>query len=115
MAEHSAEILNAICEIRELVRLLAEPAIAERDRKLRDDLRRIVGSSTQKSKSTLLMNGLRTQKDIRAVTGITSGNLSTFVKQLKDAGLVLGDGKQPTLTISIPGNFFEAEAVIDRR
>ena len=41
MAEHSAEILKVVSEIptiRELIRLMAEPAIAERDRKLRSEL-----------------------------------------------------------------------------
>ncbi len=108
MDDHSAEILKAICEIRELVRLLAEPAIAERDRKLRTELRRIVGSSALKRSSVLLMDGNRTQKEIRDKTKINQGDLSTLVKKLKEGKLVEGDGKQPRLAISIPHNFFES-------
>jgi hypothetical protein len=107
MAEHSTEILNAVQEIRELLRLLAEPAVAERDRKYRAELRRIVGESAVKSKSVLLMDGTRTQASIRKETGMHQGNLSTLVKQLKGSSLISGDTTQPKSTISLPANFFE--------
>jgi hypothetical protein len=48
MPEHSDELLAAVRELRDLVRLLAEPAIAERDKKLRAELRRLVGKSPKK-------------------------------------------------------------------
>ena len=105
----SDELLSAVLEIRDLVRLMAEPAIAERDRKLRTELKRIVGNSARQSKAVLHMNGSRTQRDIHRETGINEGQLSTLVKQLKESKLLSGDGKNPTLTISIPPNFFEAE------
>ena len=110
MDDNSAQILSAINEIREYVRLLAEPAIAERDRKLRNELRRIVGKSNPKAKAVLLMDGSRTQAVIRHATGINQGHLSTFVKQLNACMLLSGYGKTPKLAISIPGNFFEDEA-----
>jgi hypothetical protein len=100
-------LLKAVHEIRDLIQLLAEPAIAERDKKLRTELRRIVGKSAQKSKAVLLMDGSHAQRDISSDTGISSGNLSTFVKQLNNAKLLSGDGKEPKLAISIPPNFFE--------
>lgn len=108
MDEISKELLSAIHEIRDLVRLMAEPAIAERDRKLRVELRRIVGRSDRVAKSVLRMDGTRTQRDIHKEVGINEGQLSTVVKQLKDSQLLSGDGKQPKLAISIPGNFFDA-------
>jgi hypothetical protein len=108
MDEISKELLSAIHEIRDLVRLMAEPAIAERDRKLRSELRRIVGRSDRVAKSVLLMDGTRTQMDIHKEVGINNGQLSTIVKQLKDNKLLSGDGK-PKLAISIPANFFDAE------
>jgi hypothetical protein len=107
MSEHSEEILNAVREIRDLIRLMAEPAVAGRDKKLRSELRRIVGNSTSKAKAALLMDGNRTQRAIHNETGINEGNLSTMVKQLKEHGLLSGDGKAPRLAISIPTNFFE--------
>jgi hypothetical protein len=110
MHEYDTEILSAVQEIRDLVRLMAEPAIAERDQKLRGELRRIVGNSVAKSKSVLLMNGNRTQAAIHGETGINKGDLSTLVKRLKEAKLLSGDGKEPKLAIAIPANFFEGGA-----
>jgi hypothetical protein len=103
-------ILEAVNDIRELVRLLAEPAIAERDRKLREELRKIVGSSKPKARAVLLMNGTRTQSAIHDETGINKGDLSSFVKNLRDAKLLKGEGKEPHLAISIPNSFFETGA-----
>jgi DNA-binding MarR family transcriptional regulator len=107
MADHSDELLDAVRELRDLVRLLAEPAIAERDKKLRAELRRLVGRSPKKSKAVLLMDGKRKQADIKREGGINQGDLSTLVKQLKAASLITADAKQPKLTISITSNFFE--------
>jgi hypothetical protein len=107
MDERSAEILAAVSEIRDLLRLLAEPAMAERDRKLRSELRRIVAKSVPGSKAVLLMDGTRTQRAIHRESGINEGNLSTLVKRLAEGKLLSGDGKHPRLTISIPNDFFE--------
>jgi ABC-type thiamine transport system ATPase subunit len=108
------DILSAVREIRDLVRLLAEPAIAERDRKLRDELRRIVKKSVAKRKAVLLMDGSRTQRAIHREAGINEGHLSTLVKQIKSANLLSGDGKEPKLSISVPANFFENESTDER-
>ena len=105
--EDGSELLKAINEIRDLLRLIAEPAIAARDKKLRDQLRQLVGNSKPKASAVLLMDGTRTQKDIHNETGMHQGNLSTLVKQLAKGKLVSGDGKKPKLAISVPANFFE--------
>lgn len=102
----SAELLSAVNEILELVRLMAEPAVAERDAKLRAELKSIVGSSVPKSRAVLLMNGTRTQREIHRETGMNQGNLSTLVKQLKN-GKLLSDDPNPTLVIKTPPNFFD--------
>ena len=107
MSEHSAEILQAVSEIRDLVRLLAEPAIAARDQKLRSELRRIVGRSATKAKAVLLMDGSRTQRAIHRESGLNEGHLSTLVKKLKSSNLLSGDGREPRLAIVIRANFFE--------
>ncbi len=101
------ELLRAICEIRDLVRLIAEPQIAARDQELRDELTRMVGLGQAKRKAVLAMDGSRTQTEIHKQTGMDPGNLSAFVKQLGKAGLLSGDPKKPKLAISIPTNFFE--------
>jgi hypothetical protein len=110
MDDTPAELLKAVHEIRELIRLMAEPAIAERDRNLRNELRRVVGNSIPRAKSVHLMDGSRSQSEILRETGINQGNLSTLVKQLGASKLLSGDGKQPKLAISIPANFFETAA-----
>jgi hypothetical protein len=107
MPEHSDELLAAVRELRDLVRLLAEPEIAERDKKLRAELRRLVGKSPKKTRAVFLMDGKRKQADIQRESGINQGDLSILVKQLKAANLITADAKQPELTISIPSNFFE--------
>jgi hypothetical protein len=107
----TAQLLTTLNEIRDLLRLLAEPAIAERDKKLRSELRRMVGNSVAKRKAALLMDGTRTQRAIHREGGIDEGNLSTFVKQLKAAKLISGDRTEPRLSISVPANFFDQEAV----
>ena len=108
--DEPGDLLIAVREIRDLIRLMAEPAIAERDRKHRDELKRIVGKSAAKAKAALLMDGNRAQGTIHKESGMNQGNLSTLVKQLNDAKLLSGDVKKPKLTISIPATFFDGGA-----
>lgn len=107
MEDHSTEILSVVLEIRDLIQLMAEPAIAARDKKFRDELRKIVGNSKPKAKAVLLMNGSRIQVDIRGESGMQASNLSTLVKQLAEGKLLSGDAKMPKLAITIPPYFFE--------
>jgi hypothetical protein len=109
------EILTAVREVRDLVRLIAEPAIAQRDQKQRLELRRIVGSGLASRKAVLLMDGKRTQQAIYREARINQGNLSTLVKKLNSAGLLSGQQKQPKLSIAVPPNFFEREPTDERR
>ena len=106
----SAELLSAIQEIRDLLRIMAEPAIAEHDKKARVELRRLVGSSAKKAKAVFLMDGSRIQSAIQKESTINQGDLSFLVKQLTLSKLLSGGSKQPKLAISIPPNFFEGEA-----
>ena len=104
----STEMLKVLAEMRDLLRLMAEPAIAERDKKLRETLRGIAGANTSKNaKSILLMDGAKNQATISKECGIDKGQLSTLVKKLAAAGLLAGDPKQPQLAITLPKNFFE--------
>ena len=109
MSEQS-ELLSAVLEIRKLLELLAEPAIAQRDAKLRKELRQLVGASETKQKSVYLMNGSLTQSQIKAHTAVHTGNLSTLVSKMSQTKLLTGDPKLPKLAISIPPNFFESDA-----
>jgi hypothetical protein len=103
-------LLKEVREMRKLLQLLAEPAIAQRDLKLRAELRKIVGSSQTKQQSVLLMDGSRTQAQIIAQTSVNTGHLSTMVGKLDSAGLLVDGKKHPSLSISIPSNFFDANA-----
>lgn len=107
MSDTTEKMLNAICEVRDLLRLIAEPHIAARDKKLRDELLQIVGNSMAKRKAVLAMDGSRTQMDIHKQTGAHLGNLSSLVKQLGKSQLLSGDPKKPKLAISIPASFFD--------
>ena len=110
MSDNSTELLETVRAIHKLLELLAEPAIDQRDAKLRSQLRQIVGDSLPKQKSVFLMSGTRTQAEVRAETSMNQGNLSTLVGKLSKAKLLTGDPKRPKLAISIPPNFFESNA-----
>src|SRR6266446_825890 len=101
-SEQADDILAELRQMRKLLELLAEPAIAQRDAKLRDELRKIVGSSLKNQQSVFLMDGSRTQAQIVAQASVHQGNLSTMVGNLDSAGLLADGRKQPKLVISIP-------------
>jgi hypothetical protein len=108
LSDPSTQMLTVLTEMRDLLRLMAEPAIAERDRKLREALMAIVGSAKgNKAKAVHLMDGTRTQATIVDECKIHKGQLSELVKALREGGLLKGDPKQPQLAISIPITFFE--------
>ena len=110
MSEEASQLLEAVSEIRELLRLIAEPAIAVRDGEFRERLRKIVGTSARKRKSVFLMDGTHTQKQIRDLTSVNQGDLSTLVKKLNAGKLLVGDARLPKLAFAIPSNVFEIDA-----
>lgn len=92
-------------EILSLLKLIAEPAIAKRDEKLRSALYDIVGKSAARAKAVQLMDGTKNQAIIGKQSGMDQGGLSRFMKSLREVGL-LGDGeKAPKISIPIPPNF----------
>jgi hypothetical protein len=99
-----AELLS---EIRDLLRLIAEPALAKRDEGRRAALRALAGRSKTNTKAIQLMDGTRTRKAIRQESGIDAGNLSRLEKSLRDKELITAD-EQLKLVITIPANFFES-------
>lgn len=108
MTDESNELVSAVKEIRDLLRVMAEPAMAEHDKKARVELRRIVGTSSKKAKAVYLMDGTKNQAAIQKETGINKGNLSVLVKLLREGSLLSADKEEPSLAIKIPENFFEA-------
>ena len=101
------EELELLREIRDLLLLIAEPAIARRDGGLRNALREIVGRSKANAKAALLMDGTRSGATISKESGIDPGQLSRFVKALRKKDLI-ANGDRPKLAISIPPSFFES-------
>ena len=99
--------LELLGEIRDLLRVIAEPALAKRDAKLRSSLRAHVGGSGRRAKAVRLMDGLRSQAAIVKTSGIDQGNLSRLVRKLAADDLISADQKHPRLLINLPSNFFE--------
>lgn len=52
------------------------------------------------------MNGIRSQSEIRKLTGMAASNLSTFVKQLNKSNLLADGSKEPKFVFPIPENLF---------
>ena len=93
-------------EMRDLLLVMAEPALEKRDERLRAELRDIVGKSKPLAKAVLLMDGTRSQSAIKSQSAIDAGNLSRCVKSLRESSLLAKD-ENPKLIIAIPPNFFE--------
>ena len=99
--------IELLTEIRDLLEVMAEPALAQRDAKRRSALRTIVGGSRKRAKAVLLMDGARPQSAIAKNSGIDKGDLSRLVKGLASEKLIASDEKHPRLVLKVPPTFFE--------
>jgi hypothetical protein len=108
MLESTENLLAVAVEIRELLKLIAEPAIAERDEQLRVALRQIAGKSEAKRRVVQVMDGSLSQLEIRQMIKIDQGDLSKLVKALRGVGL-LTQSEKPKLKIPLPAKFFESD------
>jgi DNA-binding MarR family transcriptional regulator len=102
-----ARDVELLTEIRDLLQVIAEPALEKRDSRIRASLRAVVGTGDKKAKATLLMDGTRSQSEISKESGMDSGNVSRLVKALAAATVIAPDEKRPALLIRIPSTFFE--------
>ena len=98
--------IELLIEIRDLLQVMAEPALAKRDEKLRDALRDIAGNGRKSAAAVTLMDGSRTQSTIAKEAQIDKGQLSRLVRALAKASLVTADERHPKLALSVPHNFF---------
>jgi DNA-binding MarR family transcriptional regulator len=105
-ANMSQEI-ELLTEIRDLLQVMAEPALAKRDERFRDAVRVIVGKSQKFASAVMLMDGSQTRTAIAKEAGIDQGNLSRLVKALGEESLIAQDDKNPRLCIKLPQNFFD--------
>src|SRR5579871_6659126 len=107
------EQTDLLREMRDLLRIIAEPMLAERDKKRRTSLLEIVGKSKRKAEVVILMDGSRSQAAIHKQSGMDQGDVSRLVKALRAKDLIKPDDKHPELVISIPPNFFEGREHAD--
>jgi hypothetical protein len=93
--------------MRDLLLVMAEPALAERDKKRRAALLEVVGKSKGKARVVSLMDGSRSQAELHKESGMDKGGVSRLVKALRTKELIKADDKHPELVITVPPNFFE--------
>jgi hypothetical protein len=101
--------IELLIEIHDLLQVMAEPALAARDAKLRSSLRTVVGGSARKAKAVQLMDSLHSPPEIAKEAGIDSGNLSRLLNGLASEQLI-SDKKHPKLLVKIPPTFFDGDA-----
>jgi uncharacterized Fe-S cluster-containing protein len=98
--------LKVLCEIRDLLLLIAEPQIAQRDKLMREQLRKIAGKGEKNIKAISLMDGSRSQATIVKEVPIDFGQLSKLVKNLTTAKL-LKQGGNPEVVIPVTESIFK--------
>ena len=99
--------LELLREIRDLLTLIAEPQLEERDKLRRSELRRIVGRGEKKIAATLLMNGSRTKAEIARESTIDAGDLTKLVKAFNEAKLLdARNNSSPRLVIPVSRAMF---------
>jgi hypothetical protein len=101
------EQIQLLREMRDLLRVIAEPQLAARDKRLRGALLEVVGQSARRAKAVLLMDGTRSQAELSRESKMDHGGLSRLVKALRAKDLTKGDEKHPELALSVPPNFFD--------
>ena len=106
--DNQTSLLEIANEILKLLRVIAEPELAKQDLELRNSSKQIVGKSTIKAQAIRLMDGIRSQSEIRQLMKIDASDLSKLVKALREANLLKPD-ERPSLTFYIPAKFFEEE------
>jgi DNA-binding MarR family transcriptional regulator len=99
--------IEVLLEIRDLLQVMAEPALAKRDESFRTAIRLLAGKSEAKCKAVMLMDGMRSQSAIAKESGMDSGNLSRLIKSLSAQTLIASDEKHPRLRFKLPVNFFD--------
>src|SRR5687768_14523387 len=101
-AANMSRDIELLTEIRDLLQVIAEPALEKRDALLRSSLRAAVGGSSKKAKAVQLMDGSRSQSVIARESAFDTSNLSKLVKALAAAKLIAPDHKRPKLLVKIP-------------
>jgi hypothetical protein len=99
--------IELLTEIRDLLQVMAEPALAKHDEKPRAALRAVVGKGQKKASAVLAMDGSKSQAAIVKETGIDPSGLSKLVKALKVESLIATDEGHPKLRVRVLPDFFD--------
>jgi hypothetical protein len=87
--ETDADTAGLLREIRDLLRPIADDFRPAYER--RQAIRALIGISEPRRKAWALMDGTNSQRVIAKASGMDEGNLSKYVKALRQAGAVAGD------------------------
>jgi hypothetical protein len=107
MVSQEVELLT---EIRDLLLVIAEPALSQRDANPRNSLRAAVGRGGKRAKAVLLMDGTRSPAVIAKESGMDRGNLSRLVKALAAEKIISPDERHPKLLVRVPSTFFDGDS-----
>jgi predicted transcriptional regulator len=91
------QILETLKDIRDLLRLSAQPTL---DAALAE-IRRLVSTSDKKLTAVVLMDGTKSQSEIAKVSAYDKSDLSKLVKQLTDLGVLSSSSVNPKLLIPV--------------
>jgi hypothetical protein len=97
LSDDNSEQLELLREIRDLLRPVADHY--QKDYDLRQQVRAIVNSSPPRRKAWDLLDGVLVQRDIYEQAGMDQGNLSKYLKALRQLGAISGD--PPTRTMEV--------------
>jgi hypothetical protein len=100
--------IELLTEIRDLLLLIAEPELAKRDQRLRAALQQVIGKSKPRAKAVILMDGTRSQADVRKESGIDPGELSRLLKALREAKLIGLEDEKLKLAFPMPSNLIDS-------
>jgi hypothetical protein len=91
-----------LTEIRDLLVPISSLARMKLGAEAPDKLRVVVGSG-QRQRAARMMDGTKTRQDIQTATGISAPNLSTLMKELREAGLATEREGRPRLVVGPAG------------
>lgn len=92
MGDKDSDELHLLREIRDLLRPIADHYRPGFER--REAIRALIGSSATRRKAWRLFDGHLVQREIATRSGMDEGNMSRYVKALREAGAVTGDPPQ---------------------
>jgi hypothetical protein len=94
--------VEVLIQIRDLLIPISAVAKAQLADTAPHRIRSIVGSG-QRQRAASSMDGSRTRVQIQQHTGISAPNLSTLIKELREAGLVTESDSKPRLAVGPAG------------